>query len=47
MDSEEVLLFADHSDRNGLLYGIFFIYLGIYGYGNPDPNHAYFIDEVK
>ena len=29
-----------------ITYGVFFIYLGIYGYNNPDPEHAYFIDGV-
>jgi len=31
---------------SAILYGVFFIYLGVYGYGNPDPEHAYFIDGV-
>ena len=29
-----------------IVYGIFFFYLGLYGYGNPDPEHSYFIDGV-
>ena len=29
-----------------VLYLVFFVYLGVYGFGNPDPDHAYFIDGV-
>ena len=30
-----------------VVYLIFFIYLGVYGFANPDPAHAYFIDGVN
>lgn len=29
-----------------LLYALFVIYLGVYGYANPDPAHCYYIDGV-
>ena len=26
------------------VYTVFVIYLGLYAYGNPDPNHCFYID---
>jgi len=30
-----------------IFYALFIIYLGIYGYGNPDPEHAFYIDGLE
>ena len=30
-----------------LLYGIFTIYLAVYGYGGPDPKNCFYVDGVN
>lgn len=44
--TEKPILTVSVLGPTAVLYLVFFVYLGVYGFGNPDPDHAYFIDGV-